>query len=115
MIYQFPKSLRLRTRREYRCATQGSQKYIGQWVILDIRQGKGPTPKLGITVTRRYGKAHQRNRFKRIVREAFRLSYHTFPTALEIHVRPRSAAAKATMQEIQQEILEFIVKNRPLA
>lgn len=86
---------------------QGSTRYIGEFVIVDIRPGRGSSPKLGITVTRRYGKAHDRNRFKRIVREAFRLSCPLFPP-YEIHVRPRSAAAKASMGDVRQELVEFV-------
>lgn len=87
------------------------QRFVGQWIIIDIRQGKGSLPKLGITVTRRYGKAFQRNRFKRIVREAFRLSYSSFLSNLEIHVKPRTASLQATMGQIQQELVQFVTQD----
>lgn len=60
--------------------------------------------KLGITVSKRFGKAHERNRFKRIVREAFRLSRGTLSTPFFIHVKPRTAAKNATMPEVRAEI-----------
>lgn len=88
---------------------QGFHRSIGQWIIVDIRQGKTQSPKLGITVTRRYGKACQRNRFKRIVREAFRLSYSLFFPGLEIHIKPRSAAPQAKMEHVRQELLRFVL------
>lgn len=85
------------------------QHLVGQWIILDIRQTNLPTPRLGITVTRRYGKAHERNRFKRLIREAFRLSCKDFPN-IDIHVRPRTSAHTAKMGDIQQE-LNFLLQN----
>jgi ribonuclease P protein component len=91
---------------------QGSQRYIGQWIVIDVRQGRGKDPKLGITVTRRYGKSHQRNRFKRIVREAFRLSRHSFKEGIEIVVKPRSSAIQAKMQDIQTELLQYLTVHQ---
>jgi ribonuclease P protein component len=88
----------------------GFLRFVGEWIIVDVRQGKYPYPKLGITVTRRYGKACQRNRFKRIVREAFRLSYSFFRSGLEIHVKPRSMAQKANRQQVQEELNRFVFR-----
>lgn len=86
-----------------------SKKWVGEWIVVERRQGKGGPPKLGITITRREGKSHDRNRFKRIVREAFRLARPQLPEGLEILVRPRSAALKAKMQNIQADLLTAIL------
>ncbi len=84
-----------------------TKRFVGQWVIVDIQQGRRPVSRLGITVTRKYGKAHDRNRFKRIVREAYRLSYQQFSGPLDILVKPRTQAKDARMQDVQQELLKF--------
>ncbi len=108
MTNRFPKSVRLRTRRHYHRMTQGAFRYTGQWIVVALRQNKRPSSRLGITATRRYGSACKRNRFKRIVREAFRLCSPQFLESFDILVRPRSLAVLATMSDVQNELLLFI-------
>lgn len=100
--------MRLRSRKDYKRMRQGVQSYIGRWMILDIRPNQTSASRLGLTVTRRYGKSHDRNRFKRLAREAFRLAYPLFPQGIDMIIRPRSMAAQATMQQIQEELISFI-------
>ncbi|MCF8111010.1 MAG: ribonuclease P protein component [Desulfobacteraceae bacterium] len=52
--------------------------------------------RLGITVTRKTGKAVVRNRIKRLVREFFRQNRHLLTTGLDINVIAKKAAADAT-------------------
>lgn len=78
---------------------------IGQLLRVACTPGKRPFSRLGVTVSRRYGKAHQRNRFKRMVREAFRLSREQMPKGVDLNVRPRTAAHNATMLTIQNELI----------
>ncbi len=102
--------MRLRTRRQYQRMAHGSRRYVGQWIIVDIRSSKEPTSRLGITVTRKFGKAHDRNRFKRVVREAFRLSYQQFPSSFLLVVKPRTLAHQASSLDIQKELFSLIEK-----
>ena len=47
--------------------------------------------RLGLSVSRRVGNAAVRNRVKRLIREAFRLSQHELPRGLDLVVVARSA------------------------
>ncbi len=49
-----------------------------------------PHPRLGLTVGRRHGGAVQRNRTKRLLREAFRLRQHELPAGLDLVCAPRA-------------------------
>ena len=80
---------------------------MGKFVVLNVYSVIGENAKLGITVSRRYGKAFKRNRFKRVVREVFRRYLHSFD-GLEVNVRPRSSANFAKFSEVSQEILTLL-------
>jgi len=63
--------------------------------------------KLGISASTRFGSSPQRNRFKRLVREAFRISYHRLPS-LELNVIPRQCAKNAHCKDIENELTRLL-------
>jgi ribonuclease P protein component len=102
--------MRLHTRQQYQRVLHKAFKFTGKWIFADIQLTTGPFSRLGIVVTKRFGDAPQRNRFKRLIREAFRLSSPHFKFFFDIVVRPRSHALHATMQDIQEELLLSLEK-----
>lgn len=110
MKQAFPKAVRLRTRRQYQRMSHPEMRHVGYWIIIDTCSNPLSQTRLGITVTRRYGKAHDRNRFKRIVREAFRLCRHQLRIGLDLNIKPRTLAHQATSANIQEELLRFLAK-----
>lgn len=108
VIGSYPKALRLRTRRDFQRMAHKAQRHVGNLLIIDARANYTQNTRLGITVTKRYGKSHTRNRFKRIVREAFRLCHGQLAQGLDLNVRPRSAACNAKMQDVQAEFLRLL-------
>lgn len=100
--------MRLRTRYQYQRIAQHSKRYVGYWTIIDARKTQYPLTRLGITASRHYGIAVARNRFKRIVREAFRLCYSQLQVGFDLNIKPRQAANKAKPANIQAELLKFL-------
>lgn len=103
----FPKSARVRTRRQYQRISQNHIRHVGTWIVMEARYTNNTMTRLGITVTRRYGNAVHRNRFKRVVREAFRLGRGDLPQGYDLNIKPRTVAYKATTADILAELKSF--------
>lgn len=106
--FPFPKSRRIRTSREFQRIFRGGRRIQGNWMQLTVRKGSSPITRIGLTVSRKYGKSHERNRFKRITREAFRLCCERLAPGLEINILPLRQAHMASMQDIQNELLSLL-------
>ena len=108
MRYTFPKKVRLRKRREFSSLKENSIRYAGKWVYIEAKPSENSFIRLGLTVSRHFGNAVCRNRFKRIMREAFRLTTPEIILGLDMNVKPRQMAHQASMQDIQSELIKFI-------
>lgn len=82
--------------------------YNGTFFAIDVRKNESTVTRLGITVTRKFGDAHHRNRFKRVVREAFRLSYNGLISGIDLNVRAYKGNFHLTVAEVQAELMRFL-------
>lgn len=100
---EFPKSRRLKTRDEFRRIKKYGKRITGRVVVFDVLSEKFPYRRLGLTVSKRFGNALFRNRFKRLIREAFRLTQYQLPPGLILHVTPRPETPMPTFKEILED------------
>lgn len=104
MKLNFSKLQRLLARREYRNVYDNGRKYVGKRLICFYMHAQPSTPRLGITITKKWGKAHDRNRFKRVVREGFRLTSPELRKGLLLNIHPRSGYQELSAEEVATEL-----------
>jgi ribonuclease P protein component len=61
------------------------------WLIVYGAPNALPHLRLGLSVSRKFGKATHRNRLRRLYREAFRLTRHQLPVGLDLILIPRKS------------------------
>lgn len=101
-LNSFPKSARILKRQRFKEIASARNRYFGK--ILTIDFVPAVSAKIGITVVRQFGNAVKRNRFKRLVRESFRLSQ---PEPFEIIVMPKKGIQDYSLEQIRKDLLEF--------
>ena len=111
----FPKTSRLLKRKDFERLSKSRSKKLGHWLILLSCPAKYSF-RLGITVTKKFGKAHERNRFKRLVKEAFRLMYPLLNDPCDYVVLPqliKSAEIKSLkLQDIYLDLKSLIFNKK---
>lgn len=82
--------------------------------VLFVRSNDTNRPRLGLTVTKKFGSAVVRNRGKRVIREIFRRNRQSFPAGYDVVVNLRAPAATADVARLEQELLRLVarVKDR---
>lgn len=76
---RFSKQLRLLRASDFERVLSARQSTSNGWLVLYGATNELGHPRLGMTVSRRAGNAVVRNRWKRLLREAFRLSQDELP------------------------------------
>lgn len=124
----FPRRLRLQRRREFlrvqRSGAKHHTRFFLVFVAPSMLRGRGPAPaapgaaagegaapapglpatRLGVTVTRKVGKAVKRNRIKRLVREAFRREHHALPAGLDMVWVAKRDAVDSTYEAVVHDM-----------
>ena len=91
-------------RRVYTRGFHASSPAFGCYVLPTNRPG----PRLGLSVSKKYGNAVFRNKIKRRLREAFRQERDGFPGPVDVILVPRRGARSHGYREIAAEIRQLV-------
>lgn len=78
-----------------------------------------PYPRLGLSVSKKVGNAPRRNRWKRLIREAFRLARPELPAGLDLIVIPRFGAEPElpgliqSLKKLTKRVEKRVANNEP--
>lgn len=87
--FKYPQTHHMKTPAEFeRCYARKRSAADGLLVVYACENGL-VHPRLGCSVSRKVGNAVVRNRYKRLFREAFRLSQHDLPPGVDLILIPR--------------------------
>jgi ribonuclease P protein component len=100
----FTKADRIRTSSQYRLLSRKGKRYYSDYFIVVSRKNQISRSRLGITVSKKVGKAVTRNRIKRTIREFFRLNRSLLPGRLDINIIARSPSGRIGVAEIRDHL-----------
>ena len=84
--------------------------FAGAYLVLYARKNRTNTNRVGITVSKKLGKAHIRNRVRRRLREVYRLNEELFAPGWDIVLVARSRAVEAPFDKLTAGFLSLAKK-----
>ncbi len=106
--YTFPSKLRLRKSEEFKMVIEkGKKRVFSNFIVFLLPNGLSH-PRLGVTVSKKIGKAYIRNRIKRLVREYFRLHQHEYKNNMDIVIVARKSASGLDYKAVNKELAPLI-------
>ena len=98
-VQSFPKSDRLLNSSQFtRVLRRGKGAADGTLVVHLLRSPHSDRSRLGVTIPKKTGNAVVRNRWKRLIREAFRTQRDQIPNGYDIVARPKKNASPSWRQ-----------------
>lgn len=106
--FRFPRELRLTSRRQYQAVyAHGLRIATSSFAIFAKPNGLDHC-RVGLTLTRKTGCAVERNRAKRVLREAFRLNRHRFDVPLDLVINGRRGMLQRPTERVERELVDCV-------
>ncbi|MCA9119087.1 MAG: ribonuclease P protein component [Planctomycetaceae bacterium] len=114
----FPKRLRLRKQAEFDRVFGGKVYAADDTLVMNGTSNELGRSRIGLSVSRKVGNAVARNRWKRLLREAFRTQQSELPQGFDLVVRPRRGATpdflriRASLRSLAERIARKLQRGR---
>lgn len=102
----FRKDDKVRKRPEYKSVYKRAAPMYTARLVFYACPGEGPRRRLGCTVPKVVGDAVERNRIKRLIREAFRQTRGRFPEGCVVVVNAKRSAAGVRLEDVLRHFLD---------
>jgi ribonuclease P protein component len=102
---------RLRKHADYQRAYEAARKRQSasmSWFLAPQSPAGAGGPRIGLTAGKVLGKAHERNRIKRRMREALRRHLELFPSGFDLIFHPRRAVQTMDFAKLEAEIVRIL-------
>ncbi len=99
---------RMRKRRDFLQVYSTGEKVHTPFFVLYLVENNKDVSRLGVTASRRIGKAAARNRIKRRLREVFRLNRSCLAESCDLVFNVKRAAGAASWRELENAFREAV-------
>ncbi len=96
--------MRIRKRAHYLEVQKNGRKVVSRAFVGLLQERTGGPARLGIITTKRYGNAPERNRVKRLIKEAFRRGWIPLPEQTDFIVIPKKTAREFDSRAIFDDL-----------
>lgn len=109
--FSFPKRERILRRAEFQSTYDGGIKRHGRYSVAFAVPTDRGFSRIGITATRKIGKAHDRNRYKRWIRETWRThreEHRLDAASMDVVVNVKPAARDASFSDFSTDLIKVL-------
>lgn len=107
--FRFLKQQHLRKSEDFRRVYDAAQRAGDEHLLIMALVNNLPWTRIGLSVSRKHGNAVRRNRRKRLLREAFRLTQHQLAAGLDLILIPRQRE-DSTLSDLQNSLRKLVGK-----
>jgi ribonuclease P protein component len=104
----FTKEFRLRNAAQFEAVYKTGVKLNSRSFVVFMKANGLEHSRFGLTTPRKLGKAHDRNRIKRRVREILRTSRSQIPAGFDVVVNPRRSAVDRKFEDLRMELVTLL-------
>ncbi len=105
---EFPKTDRILKRGLFRRVYEQGRKVQFRYFTAFVLATQNNGARIGITATRKIGNSVQRNRARRLVREAFRKNKWLAPNGVDIVINVKRPLVEAHYRDLEGEFITFL-------
>jgi ribonuclease P protein component len=106
-----PRRIRLTRASQFHEIYRTGRKAVGRLMVMWTRADEGADRRVGVVASRKVGGAVQRNRARRLLREAYRINRPDFHGALDVVLVARRDILKAGGEEVSRELRRLAEKT----